>query len=620
MPTGRRRTTKKPIADEIEISEPKKRLPKSEIIPQGTPQFKVNCKFKSKKQKEMHDTILNNRITFVRGAPGTGKAQPLYCKVLTPDGWKSMGDMKLGDEILTPDNKISYIDGVFPQGIKDIYKIIFSDNTHTFSCDEHLWAVKDEKLRNKRLRKNGEYYKPEMDFKILSLNQIKDNTNIRGRLNFNIPMVDEIEFKKKNTKISPYLMGLLLGDASFRNGISYSSNDEEIQNYIENEVINYNCKLSNFSQKNDTKYFNITGYKQVNNLLKIIKEYELYNTTSDTKFIPSDYINSTINDRKEILAGLLDTDGYIDKRNGVTYFYTVSEKLKDNVSEIVNSLGGTVKITTKIGKYTYNGEKKQGKLCYSLCLSLNFNPFKLKRKSEFYQIRTKYKPIRYIKHVEYVGKEDAQCISINDPKHLYITDNYIVTHNTLISLLTALECIKNKSINIDQIVLTKPIVEITSSRSGLGALPGDINEKTLSYYMHFYDNLTKLIGTEPTKLLKERGVIKDTVLNFLRGSTFGKWDAQGNPVGSFCIFDESQNCSPVEMKTFISRMGEESKLVIMGDSDQIDLKLNKGEKCGLDDAWDRLQGVPGIGFIEFTEDDIVRDPFLIEIMKRYKQQ
>jgi phosphate starvation-inducible PhoH-like protein len=74
------------------------------------------------------------------------------------------------------------------------------------------------------------------------------------------------------------------------------------------------------------------------------------------------------------------------------------------------------------------------------------------------------------------------------------------------------------------------------------------------------------------------------------------------------------------MKTFISRMGEESKLVIMGDSDQIDLKLNKGEKCGLDDAWDRLQGVPGIGFIEFTEDDIVRDPFLIEIMKRYKQQ
>jgi len=190
------------------------------------------------------------------------------------------------------------------------------------------------------------------------------------------------------------------------------------------------------------------------------------------------------------------------------------------------------------------------------------------------------------------------------------------TGKTFVALLTALECIKNKSINIDQIVLTKPIVEITSSRSGLGALPGDINEKTLSYYTHFYDNLIKLVGSDMTKLLKNNGMIKETVLNFLRGSTFGKWDDNGNPIGSFCIFDEAQNSSIVEMKTFISRMGEESKLVIMGDSDQIDLKL-KGEKCGLDDAWDRLGGLEGIGFVEFSEEDIVRDPFLIEIMKRY---
>jgi len=192
------------------------------------------------------------------------------------------------------------------------------------------------------------------------------------------------------------------------------------------------------------------------------------------------------------------------------------------------------------------------------------------------------------------------------------------TGKTLISLLTALRCIKEEKVNIDQIVLTKPIVEITSSR-GLGALPGDINEKTLSYYTHFYDNLIKLIGNSATKYLRGNDIIKETLLNYLRGSTFGRWDANGNPIGSFCIFDEAQNCSIVEMKTFISRMGEDSKLVIMGDTDQIDLKLNKGEKCGLDDAWERLQDIDNIGFVEFTEDDIVRDPFLIEIMKRYKE-
>lgn len=191
------------------------------------------------------------------------------------------------------------------------------------------------------------------------------------------------------------------------------------------------------------------------------------------------------------------------------------------------------------------------------------------------------------------------------------------TGKTLVALMAGLECLKDPAINIGQIVLTKPIVEITSN-SGLGALPGNIDEKTLSYFTHFYDNLSKIIGSEQTKFLKHNGFIKETVLNFLRGSTFGQYTSDGKPIGSFCIFDETQNTRINEMKTFISRMGEESKLVILGDIDQIDLKLNRGEKCGLEDALSRLQGVEGIGFCEFAEEDIVRDPFLIEIMKRYK--
>jgi phosphate starvation-inducible PhoH-like protein len=192
------------------------------------------------------------------------------------------------------------------------------------------------------------------------------------------------------------------------------------------------------------------------------------------------------------------------------------------------------------------------------------------------------------------------------------------TGKTLVALMAGLECLKKKEMNISQIILTKPIVEITSSKSGLGALPGDLSEKTLPYFTHFYDNLTKIIGSEATRYLKQNNVIKETVLNYLRGSTFGRYTSDGKPVGSFCIFDETQNCTVTEMKTFISRVGESSKLIILGDSDQIDLKLQNGEKCGLDDAISRLQGIDGIGFVEFTEDDIVRDPFLIEIMKRYK--
>jgi phosphate starvation-inducible PhoH-like protein len=194
------------------------------------------------------------------------------------------------------------------------------------------------------------------------------------------------------------------------------------------------------------------------------------------------------------------------------------------------------------------------------------------------------------------------------------------TGKTLISLMAGLECVKNQNINISQIVLVKPIVEITSQRNGIGSLPGGLEDKTSLYFTSFYDNLVKIIGNEATKHLKNNNIVKDTVLNYLRGSTFGKYTSDGKPIGSFCIFDESQNSTVTEMLTFISRMGEESKLVILGDSDQIDLKMAKGEKCGLDDAISRLQNIKGIGFIEFTEDDIVRDPFLIEIIKRYKNK
>ena len=193
------------------------------------------------------------------------------------------------------------------------------------------------------------------------------------------------------------------------------------------------------------------------------------------------------------------------------------------------------------------------------------------------------------------------------------------TGKTLVSLMAGLECVKNPNINITQIVLVKPIVEITSQRNGIGSLPGGLEDKTSLYFTSFYDNLVKIIGNESTKHLKNNNIVKDTVLNYLRGSTFGKYTSDGKPMGSFCIFDESQNSTTTEMLTFISRMGEESKLVILGDSDQIDLKMPKGEKCGLDDAIDRLQNIEGIGFIEFTEEDIVRDPFLIEIIKRYKK-
>lgn len=232
-------------------------------------------------------------------------------------------------------------------------------------------------------------------------------------------------------------------------------------------------------------------------------------------------------------------------------------------------------------------------------------------------LKTQVRSFQFRINCKFKNKKQKDLFSTIMENRITFCSGAAGTGKTLVSLMAGLDCLKDPARNIGQIVLTKPVVEIGKS---LGAMPGDLTEKTLSYFTHFYDNLIKIIGSYQTKYLKENGFIKETVLNFVRGSTFGQYTSDGKPVGSFCIFDESQNCTVTEMKTFISRMGENSKMVILGDVDQIDLKFNRGEKCGLEDALERFRGIGGVGYVEFTEDEIVRDPFLIEIMKRYKDR
>lgn len=187
---------------------------------------------------------------------------------------------------------------------------------------------------------------------------------------------------------------------------------------------------------------------------------------------------------------------------------------------------------------------------------------------------------------------------------------------TFIALKTGLELLKSDDFRIGDMMLTTPIIEV--SPKSLGALPGDLQDKIANYFDHFYDNLDKMVGSKVRKFLKGSNVVNDKVVNFMRGTTFGKYDENNEPIGTYCLLDEAQNLTVSEMKTFISRLGENSKMVICGDPEQCDIKLNKNEKNGLVDAIERFKEMDGVGIVEFTEDDIVRDPFLIDIMKRYK--
>src|SRR5690606_9330038 len=146
-----------------------------------------------------------------------------------------------------------------------------------------------------------------------------------------------------------------------------------------------------------------------------------------------------IHARIALLQGLLDTDGTISRQTGHISFVTVSEQLAKNVVALVQSLGGVARTHTCRKRYTHNGEKRYGRLAFQIAISLpnDIQPFRLARKLQRAMPRTKYGITRAMVKIEHVGMKEAQCIALDSANPLYVTDDYIVTHNTTIGAAVA---------------------------------------------------------------------------------------------------------------------------------------------------------------------------------------
>jgi len=573
--------------------------------------FQINkdIKHKNAKQKLLCKTIMENEITFVAGAAGTGKAQPLTEPILTPGGFVEIGSIRPGDKVISVDGTPVNVNSIHPQGEKDVYKVSFSDGTHTLCCGEHLWETQTEADRNNRKKRNGVAIREPLSGAVKTTFEIKESllTN-RGRKNHSIPICNPIQFANKELIINPYLMGCLIGDGCYsQHFVSFSSADEEIICEFK-QSLPHPVKISKKPGDNYDYYITTkTRSNKANNLLLFeVRDLGLMGQKSHEKIIPDKYLYSSVEDRVELLRGLMDTDGHIPKNGSSIEYYTTSQILASQVMELIRSLGGISSIRTKKPFFTDKfGEKKQGKICYVVTVLFEtLNPFKLSRKAGLFSDKKRMK-IKYITGVEKQGEEECVCIHIDHPRHLYVTRDYNVTHNTLLSLKTALELLKIDN-EYSQIILTKPIVEAGES---IGFLPGDIDSKIDPYMDSFLGNFKKLVGSTKTKDFIQNDVVKYVPLAYLRGETFEN---------SVAIIDEAQNTTVAGLKLWISRKGESSKLIIIGDTDQTDLYLRNGQRSGLDDAFNRFQGLPKIGFIQFTEDEIVRSGILIDVMKRYK--
>lgn len=373
-------------------------------------------------QKQALRDSLRGEVSILGGSPGTGKAQPVDSMILTENKWLPMGEVKIGDNVFGRDGRLKRVNGVFDQGVLDVYKVSFSDGTSTECCEDHLWFTRSNKERQRKSKSGS----------VKPLKEIM-NTLDRGDggLNHSIPMVEPIQHECGANLIDPYLLGVLLGDGCLRqNQIKITNSDSQIINECKKRIP-AGCKFS--KQKNKENEWSIVGNQF---LKKSLKKLGVMNCLSVEKFIPESYLFSDVCSRVELLQGLLDTDGYTDGHH--IEYSTSSEKLKDGVVSIVQSIGGICSVSTRNNpSYTYKKEKRFGKKNYRVTVKLpsNISPFKLERKLKKYIPKTKYPPKRFITKVEKLGKKNCRCISIDCKEMLYITDSYIVTHNTYASAL-----------------------------------------------------------------------------------------------------------------------------------------------------------------------------------------
>jgi len=404
-------------------------------------------------QEEGVKFLLSRNGCILADGMGMGKGLVTNTLAITPTGKKKFGDLKVGDRIIGSNGKPCNIIGVYPQGLKDIYKITFNDG-HSITTDgSHLWTVSSNN--------SGENYKNrENRYITLSTEQMLDENltlelkgtgwneknpykfktyykQKNGNSKWQIPIVKPIEFENNDIlPIEPYLLGLALGDGYF----------------TKSSAIRIGLHKNDFDELFDG--ITLTEHKTddniriayINNHSSDIKNLKLEHTRSETKFIPEIYKYSSIENRLAILQGLMDTDGHCmksknDNFNGTEYS-TTSERLADDVAEIVHSLGGIVRKRSKIGKYKKpDGTVVECKKAYRLNIKMpeQFNPFRLKRKAVEYNPPKKYKIGRYIKNIEPCGQAETVCIAVDAPDKLYVTEHAIVTHNTTQSIIAALE-------------------------------------------------------------------------------------------------------------------------------------------------------------------------------------
>jgi len=374
-------------------------------------------------QRTLAEGLVEQHFVSAKSGTTTGKAQPLSEPVLTPDGFRLMEAIKEGSYVIDADGLPTKVLGVYPQGEQEIYEVQFSDGTSTRCTLDHLWLTQTFNERK---------HKEKQVFSIKTLGQIKATLwRYDGQRNHVVPNNAPVEFAAREVRVDPYVFGVLLGDGCFRNdNMALSTADEFILQEVSSRLPS-DCAI---------KHISAYDYR-LNGFTKYLRGYGCLDKLSCEKYIHDDYKYNSVAVRLEVIRGLMDADGTLDYRTGDSpYLCTTSSKLADDFAWLVRSVGGFAQIKKKKTAYTYKDDWFGGRLAYYVYIVLPYgaNPFKLPRKATVYRVPKKYTGKKFITKITSVGVEQCQCIAVESASELYLTKDFIVTHNTTCAATVAL--------------------------------------------------------------------------------------------------------------------------------------------------------------------------------------
>lgn len=364
---------------------------------------------------------------LMNGIAGIGKEQPISEPVLLNKGWTPIGNVQIGDKIYGEDGKLHTITNIFPQGIKEVYKVIFSDGTFTRCGLEHLWHVTTRKQRHDS-KENNDYR-----FKVVTLKDILEDYKGSNYYKYSIPVCSTINFEEQPISINPYVLGLLLGDGGLtENVVTFTSQEQELINNIELEAKKYSCKIirKQFENHEQIRIVKELNNNEINPFKEELNKLKLIGKGSREKFIPKNYIYNSENVRIDVLSGIVNTDGSICKGNSIN-ISTYSKSMMEDISELARSLGFIV----TVGEYNRTAEnstkKYNNEIEWHIRICGDLERLNLSNKHTCKLVKRKIERIKSIVNIEKQDyKEKSICIMVDNPNHLYITKDYIVTHNT----------------------------------------------------------------------------------------------------------------------------------------------------------------------------------------------